>query len=105
MDTEDDDLDEETILSRFGRGRRLGRERAAMRTAMGAGSHDALPISPVSVGITPVAAGPGAVQQQVQQQAQQHQAHVQVREQKVRVGRTANPNPIPNPNPNSNPAP
>ena len=84
-DDEDDDLDEETILSRFGRGRRLGRERTAMRTATGAGSHDALPISPVSVGITPEAAGEGAVQQQAQQQ----QAHVQVQEQKVRAGPTA----------------
>ena len=81
METEDDDLDEETILSRFGRGRRLGRERAAMPTATGAGAQDT---STVAGGIPPVAAGPGAAA--VQQQAQQHQAHVQVREQKVRVG-------------------
>ena len=84
METEDDDLDEETILSRFGRGRRLGRERAAMQTATGAGAQEALPTSTVGLGvageITPeAAAGPGAAA--VQQQAQQQQAHVQVREQ------------------------
>ena len=76
MDTEDDDLDEETILSRFGRGRRLGRERPTMQAAVGARAQDT---STVAGGITPEAAGAGAAA--VQQQAQQHQAHVQVREQ------------------------
>ena len=92
METEDDDLDEETILSRFGRGR-LGRERATMQAAMDAWAQEALPTSTLRVagGITPEAAGPGAAA--VQQQAQQQQAHVQVREQRVRVEPTANPNP------------
>eukprot|EP00964_Phaeocystis_antarctica_P009919 scaffold5383_cov57-Phaeocystis_antarctica.AAC.3 len=84
METEDDDLDEETILSRFGRGRRLGRERAAMQTAVGAGAQEALPTCTLGLGvaggITPEAAGEGAAA--VQQQVQQQQVHVQVREQK-----------------------
>ena len=82
METEDDDLDEETILSRFGRGRRLGRERAAMRTATGAGAQEALPTSTLGVagGITrPEAAGEGAAA--VQQQARQLQEQQQEQEQ------------------------